>query len=267
VLVALGIFAIIVPEDHNQRAFLSTAGLFLIFALPCFLFVSEPRRPVAAATRAARAAFGQLAESFRQARAHDGVLRFLLARFLYLDAISTVIAYMTVYAKRTAGFSGGERTALLALSVVFAALGAFGAGLLVERLGPKRVLVGVLLLFAVAVGIEAASGAGELLWLVGPLVGITLGAVGASDRIFLLRLIPSSQRGEFFGISGLVGKLSSGFGPFVLWSGTIWVATMATDALGKPGASRIAMIALAAAAVAGVLVLRPLSDRPRPGSA
>src|SRR5207245_5413693 len=119
---------------------------------PCFLFVREAPRPAAAR---ARAALRQLAHSLRQAREHDGVLRFLLARFLYLDAISTVITYMTVYAKRTAGFSGGERTALLALSVVFAALGAFGGGVLTERIGPKRVLVGILLLFAGALGAEA----------------------------------------------------------------------------------------------------------------
>jgi UMF1 family MFS transporter len=266
VLFALGLFQIIVPDDHNQRAFLPTAALFVLFALPCFLFVSEPRRREAV-TDTLRSAFGQLAESLRQARKYDGVLRFLLARFLYLDAISTVVAYMTVYAKRTAGFSGGERTALLALSVVFAAVGAFGAGVVVERLGPKRVLIGVLVLFGAALGIEAASGTGELLWIIGPLVGVTLGAVGTSDRIFLLRLIPASQRGEFFGISGLVGKLSSGFGPFLLWSGTIWVATTSIDAIGKPGASRIAMVALAAASLVGVLVLRPLSDAPRPGSA
>ena len=84
VLVALGIFTVIVPDNQNQRAFLPTAGLFLVFALPCFLFVSEPRRPGTAAARAARDAFGQLAHAWRQARAHDGVLRFLLARFLYL---------------------------------------------------------------------------------------------------------------------------------------------------------------------------------------
>jgi MFS transporter, UMF1 family len=267
VLVALGLFVLIVPEDQNQRAFLPTAALFLVFALPCFLFVSEPRRRGVAAGRATREAFGQVVNALRLARAREGVLRFLLARFLYLDAISTVITYMTVYAKRTAGFSGGERTALLALSVVFAALGAFGGGMLTERIGPKRVLIGILVLFAGALGVEAASGAGQLLWVIGPLVGITLGAVGASDRIFLLRLIPASQRGEFFGISGLVGKLSSGFGPFVLWSGTIWLAITLFDSMGKPGASRIAMIALAAASGVGILVLRPLSDAPRPGSA
>jgi UMF1 family MFS transporter len=266
VLFALGLFVLIVPEDHNQRAFLPTAGLFLVFALPCFLFVSETRVDKAPAA-ALRSVLGQLVHSLREARTHAGVLRLLLARFLYLDAISTVIAYMTVYAKRTAGFSGHERTALLALSVVFAALGSFGAGAGVERFGPKRILVGVLVLFSAAIGLEAATGSDALLWVVGPLVGIALGAVGTADRVFLLRLVPANQRGEFFGLSGLVGKLSSGFGPFILWSGTIWLATGAIEALGKAGASRIAMVALAAAAVVGVIVLRPLSDEPRPGSA
>ena len=103
--------------------------------------------------------------------------------------------------------------------------------------------------------------------MIGPVVGVTLGAVGSSDRVFLLRLIPATQRGEFFGISGLVGKLSSGFGPFILWGGTIWLVTTLIDSVGKPGASRVAMIGLAATAMVGVLILRRLSDAPRPGSA
>ena len=59
----------------------------------------------------------------------------------------------------------------------------------------------------------------------------------------------------------LVGKLSSGFGPLVLWGGTVLVATEVAG-LSRFTASRIAVVVLAGAAVAGFLVLRPLRDQP-----
>src|SRR5919109_1307984 len=49
-LPVFGLFAAadVVPEGENQRAFLPAAFLFLVFALPCFLFVRErgPARAV-----------------------------------------------------------------------------------------------------------------------------------------------------------------------------------------------------------------------------
>ena len=105
------------------------------------------------------------------------------------------------------------------------------------------------------------TGSGELLWVVGPLLGGVLGSLSAVDRVFLLRLVPPERRGEDFGLYALVGKLSTGFGPLVLWGGTILVATELAG-LSKFDASRVAVVVLAGAALAGLLILRPLADRP-----
>ena len=105
----------------------------------------------------------------------------------------------------------------------------------------------------------AVSGSGELLWFVGPLIGIALGSLSAVDRIYLLQLVPPERRGEDFGLYAMVGKLSSGFGPLVLWGGTILVAHDVAG-LSLFDASRIAVVVLAASALLGLLILRPLPD-------
>jgi MFS transporter, UMF1 family len=264
VFFVLALFAVanVVPEGENQRAFLPTAVLFLLFALPAFFIIREPRvrRATPEGARLVRDALAQVVGSLGEIR-NLGVGRFLLARFLYVDAIATVIAFMIVYAKRVSDLSEGTLTVLLGVSIAFAVVGAFAAGVLVERLGPKRVLFAILLLFAATLVVTGATGSELLLWVAGPITGLSLGAVWTSDRVFMLRLTPEDKRGEFFGLYALAGKLSSGVGPLVLWGGTIWLLSTVLDVLEKPGASRVALLVLALAALAGVLVLRPLSDR------
>jgi len=246
----------IATDGHAQRAFLPAAALFGLFALPLFFLVREDRPP--GAQRPA-GPFAQLAATVRRAR-REPHGRLLLARFFYVDAIATVLAFMTVYARRTGDFDGKEIDLLLAVSAVTAIVGAFGAGLLAERHGPRRVVLGTLAMTITVLVIGAGTGSSALLWVIGPLVGVALGSLSAVDRIFLLRLVPSERRGEDFALYALVGKLSSGFGPLVLWGGTVLVATEL--GLSKFDASRIAIFVLAGAALAGYLILRPLPDEP-----
>jgi UMF1 family MFS transporter len=258
-LTALFLIGSFVHDGHAQRAFLPAAALFGLFALPCFLLVRERPKPAPEPGEQAPARpFAQLAATVRRARgAPHG--RLLLARFFYVDAIATVLAYLTVYARRTGDFDGGSIDVLLAISALIAIAGAIGGGVLAERFGPKRVIVWTLAIAIVSLFAEAATGIGALLWIVGPLVGIVLGSLSAVDRVFLLRLVPEERRGEDFGLYALVGKLSTGFGPLVLWGGTILLLHDGAG-LSKFDASRAAVLVLVASALAGLLILRPLAD-------
>lgn len=262
VMLAVFVLGAVVGDD-NQAAFLPTAVLFGVFALPCLLFVRErgERRAVGLGQvrGLAAEALTRTRDGLRAAR-HASYGRFLLARFFYVDAVATVIAFMTVYAKRT-GLDDAQVDALLTLSIVFAAGGALVAGRLAERIGPKRVLAGTVVLVVVTLVVTAGSGAAAVLWVAGPVVGVALGAVNASDRVLLLALTGEAERGEVFGLYALVGKVSSGLGPFVLWGGTIWLLSDVTSALSVADASRAAMGVLAAAALVGLGLLRAVPDR------
>lgn len=266
VLVGSTILGAIVPKDDYQVAFVPTALMFFVFAIPIFLFVRERG---ARTTRehgvgtVVRNAFGQVARTARHIRdEHRATGRFLIARFLYVDAIATVIAYMTVYMSRVGDFTEAQKTTVLGLAMIAAALGGFVSGTLVERLGPKRVLVGILTFAALTLTVAGVTGSAQLVWVLGPAVGITLGGVWTSDRVFMMRLSPPDVRGEFFGVYNLVGKLSSGFGPLVLWGGTVWLLHERSG-WSTLDASRVALLVLAAAILAGLWVLRPLTDEPR----
>ena len=269
VLIGSQVLAVIVSSagDDRQAAFVPTAILFAVFSIPIFVFVREPRP----ATRAAadklsvivRRALGQLAATTTHIRREQrDVGRFLIARFLYVDAIATVIAYMTVYMGRVGDFTTQQETIVLGSAMLAAAIGAFISGRLVEAHGPKFVLQWILRIATVTLLTAAISGSDELVWVLGPAIGVTLGAVWTSDRVFMMRLSPPEVRGEYFGIYNLVGKLSSGIGPLVLWGGTIWLLHD-NGSWSELDASRVALGMLALAVVAGLWVLRPLADHVR----
>lgn len=261
-LTALALIGMTATDGHAQRAFLPAAALFAVFALPLVLLVREDRKP---SERPAVGPFAQLVLTLRRARRGPHG-RLLLARFFYVDAIATVLAFMTVYARRTGDFDGRAIDLLLAISTVAAIGGAIGAGLLAERVGPRRVVLGTLAMTVAALGVGAGTGSSALLWVLGPLIGVALGSLSAVDRVFLLRLVPEQHRGEDFALYALVGKLSTGFGPLVLWGGTILAATELAG-LSRFDASRVAIFVLAASALAGFVILRPLSDRVLPAAA
>jgi UMF1 family MFS transporter len=256
-ITALLLIGMIATDGHAQRAFIPGAVLFAVFALPLFFLVREHREP---GERATLGPFTQLAATVRRAR-REPHGRLLLARFFYVDAIATVLQFMTVYARRTGDFDGRDIDLLLLVATVAAIGGAIGAGLLAERIGPKRVLLGTLAMTIVALVLGAGTGSSAALWVLGPVIGIALGSLSAVDRVFMLRLVPVERRGEDFALYAMVGKLASGFGPLVLWGGTILVATELAG-LSKFDASRLAIFVLAGSAVIGYLILRPLSDRP-----
>ena len=258
----------LVGESENQQAFLPTALLFLALALPCLLLVRETRArggPSGAEERARgpHNPFRQLVVSVRRAWGRP-YGRFLLARFLYVDALATMVAFVSVFARRTGSFSGNQISILLGLATISAVVGALLAGGLMERFGPKHVLIGTLLGGAVALFVVGITGVPVLLWVAAPVVGAAIGSVTASDRVYVLRLTEPERRGEVFGLYALVGRVSSGFGALILWGGTVALLTDVLDVASPYDASRVAVCVLAIAALGGLFILRPLPEQREP---
>jgi UMF1 family MFS transporter len=254
---------LLVGEGSKQRAF-APAGLFyLVFALPALLLVREAPHTHAAGGRSfgVRGAYGQFVRSLQEVRRHRRVARFLVGRFLYADAIATLSAFLTVYMTRLGGFSESGKNLVVGIAVLAAAGGALVAGRLVEWHGPKRPLLVVLPVFAGGVLLSALIGEPWTVWVAGPVVGVALGVVWTADRLFMLRLTPTEVRGQFFGFFNLASRAASAVGPLIVWSGTVWILHQQTGWLSALGASRVALAGLAAAALLGWAVIRPLSDQ------
>lgn len=247
-----------------EDRFLLAAVLFGAFAVPIFLVVRERGTGHEFGLDDVRASFRQVVTTLRMGGEVPGLLRFLLARFFYTDAVNTIIVVMSVVAVRAMGLSDDEAILVLVLLTVVAIVASFGWGLLVDRLGPRRTLIIVLWSWAFGLAAGAISlGLGSpfglpLFVLAGAVLGSGLGGVQVADRVFLMRLAPRERLGEFFGLYGLVGKGSQVIGQ-ILYGATILIFF---DRLGV-AAYQLAVISLLGAVAVGLWLLRPISDAPR----
>lgn len=234
-----------------------TAALFLLFALPIFLFVREPQ-PRAQPRATLREAVRQIGDTFRNTGQYPGLRRFLLGRVFYTDAANTLIIFMGVFVTNEIGFS--ERGAqLVSLSAILGAIvGGLAMGFVVDQIGPRRALNMVLVLWMVvlsaAVVIAIADLPGSLFWGVAALAGAALGGTWAADRPYMLLLSPPDRLGEFYGLYSMVGRFAAVVGP------ALWALIADTLGWGRPAA----VAGLLVMVIIAFFILRGVGDRPRP---
>jgi len=221
-IISLYSIAPIAERFGKTSAFPAEAVLFLVFALPCFLLVPDRGRGTLWRSGLVRDTFAHVAVTFAKLRDVPGLGRFLCAHFLYTDAVNTVVLFMALYVTKVGGFTSPEVTRLLALSTVFAIVGAFGEGPLIDWLGAKRALYVSLAFWVGALGLTFGAVAKSAFWLVGPMTGTALGSLWAADRVVMFRLSPPEALGEFYGIYGMVGRFAAITGPLV-WGVVVYV--------------------------------------------
>ncbi|MCZ4496493.1 MAG: major facilitator superfamily 1 [Thermoleophilia bacterium] len=258
---------VIVGEDDKQAAFAPASLIFLVSAVPLLLLARERRHPIDEPILAGRFGTGLMRTAWRRMqfaiqrlRQHPQILRLLAGRFLYTDAVGTVNIYAIIYIGRVGDFSEREKNLILLLVVACAGAGAIGSGWVSGLLGPRRTLLRIMPMFALGIAVVAIAGAPWTVWVLAPVVGITLGTVYTVDRVFMLALTPPELRGELFGFFNLIGRVAQALGPFVLWGGTIWLLHDATGWLSALDASRVSLGLLAISTLLGLLVIRPLRD-------
>ena len=274
IAVGLGLAAVF-GSDDKPFLFLMIACFFLLFALPCFFFVKERGNPNPRPVFNLAVIRESTAETLRTLRSgsqYPGLVRFLVGRVFYTDAINTVISIMALYTINVAVSTGlstqdGEEQAkrILMTAITFAVIGGFSWGWLVDRLGPKRTLnyvlygwIGVFML-ASAVGILGLPL--SALYVVACSAGFALGGIWAADRPLMLRLTPPTRIGEFYGLYGMVGRFSAVTGPLV-WAAVTAVTIRGFDLEPKVGQG-IAVLVLLSMIIISYVILRPVTDTPR----
>ncbi|HET7474319.1 MAG TPA: MFS transporter, partial [Candidatus Limnocylindrales bacterium] len=258
--IVIAILILVLGSKASGLTFILAAVLFALFSLPLFLIVREPRKSNAEPFRLRDAAgsWQQLRRTVDDARKVPGLLRFLVGRFFYTDPVNTVIVVMSVFAVKAIGLTETMANVVLLVLTVVAVIASFGWGQLVERIGPKRTLLIVLATWCVGLVIAGSVLSLPTFLLGGAFLGAGLGGVWTSDRVFMLRLSPPEQVGEFFGLYGIAGKFSAVSGPLLY--GSI-VSTLLDRGWGS-GAYQVGIFSFLILLVIGVLFLRGVPEPP-----
>jgi MFS transporter, UMF1 family len=227
-----------------QWSFVTVGVWWAVFTVPLMRYVREAppvRRLVPGA--ALRDALRELGATLRSLREHRNVWLFLLAYWLYIDGVDTVIR-MAVNFGQSLGFP--EDSLIKALLIVqfvgFPAAIAFGR--IGERLGARNA---VLLAIAVYIGVTLWANTlrtvGQF-YAMAVVIALVQGGVQSQSRALFAQLIPPDRAGEFFGFYNMLGKFAVILGPVLVG----WAALQLQD-------QRAALMALLVLFVPGALVL------------
>lgn len=198
--------------------YLAIAAAFLVFSLPAFYYL--PREASAKLGVRAAAAAG-MRESWRtlleilfkpQLRP---MLWFLLAYVFFEDGVNTVIYFAAGFASKTLGFSDTQNILLFLVVQVSALAGAYLWARPTDRLGPKRVVLLMLVQWSLVAAASYFVQSQRTFFIVAVLAGTGLGAIQAASRAFMSTLIPKGKEADFFGFYSLVGKASAVMGPIL----------------------------------------------------
>ncbi len=200
-----------------RYAFLSVAlwwggfSLFTVFWVPEVKTASRQRETGLVLTNG----FKQLSKTFKKLRHLKMVFLFLLAYWLYIDGVDTIIRMAVDY-----GLSLGFHSNDLILALLLVQFVGFPAALIFGKLGQawgvRRSIflaIGIYMLITIW-GIMISSR--QEFYILAIMIGLVQGGIQALSRSYYARLIPKAQAAEFYGFYNMLGKFATIIGPALM---------------------------------------------------
>jgi len=188
-------------------------GLFTVFTL---LWVSEPKcLQTQAAGGTVTSGIRQVIATFKKIRYLKTMFTFLLAYWLYIDGVDTVIRMAVDY-----GISIGLSSTHLIAALLITQFVGFPSALFFGKLGARWSVKGSIFIAIGAYVVITVWGvlmtSKEEFYILAAVVGLFQGGIQALSRSYYSRLVPKDLAGEFFGFYNMLGKFAAIFGPALI---------------------------------------------------
>jgi MFS transporter, UMF1 family len=228
----VGLFGVTAEGGLKYRALaLVVAIWFAFWAMPIFVVIPEipptPGIPRVGFLASYRVLVHDIAALFRFDR---HAVWFLISSALYRDGLVAIFSFGAVLAVSVYGLSAAEVIIFGVLANVVAAIGAFAAGVVEDRVGPKPVILTSLAALVAILLVMLLAHGETLFWIFGLLLCLWVGPAQSSSRTYLARLAPRGREGQMFGLYATTGRAVSFLAPglFALFSGVFGSARMGT---------------------------------------
>tara|TARA_B100001079_G_scaffold270304_1_gene284336 strand:+ start:1376 stop:2635 length:1260 start_codon:yes stop_codon:yes gene_type:complete len=198
-------------------SFMSVALWWLIFSLPIYLNVKEPTQSSSgkSVNRIITEAFSSLLNTARSIKEYKSAVIFLLAYFLYMDGVDTIIRMATSYGSDI-GLSATSMIQALLLTQFVGFPATLVFGYYADKFGYKYSLSFAIIVYIFVVLFSSQMDTALEFYVVACVVGLVQGGVQAISRSFFSTLIPTNKAAEFFGFYNFIGKSSVFIGPFMV---------------------------------------------------
>jgi len=195
-----------------KLSFVSVAAWWLVFSIPLFRRVPEPRAVLTAGARPVRDAFGTVWRTFGELRGYRQAFLMLVAFLLYNDGIQTMIKMSSIYGAE-AGIDANAQIAAYVLVQFVGIPFSFIFGALAGRIGAKPAIFVALVVYT---GISVLGYFMTTAWhffALAFLVGTVQGGSQALSRSLFARMIPKAKSSEYFGFFSVFEKFAGIAGP------------------------------------------------------
>lgn len=235
-----------------QLGFCITAVWWGLFTLPILKnakqihYVEPEKNPVANS-------FKRLGKTFANIRKYKLVFAFLIAYFLYIDGVDTIIKMCVPYSTDVLGLDPSNIYLLLGILLVIQIIAfpfALMYGRLAKKFGTKRMIVVAIITYIVACIFASVMFDIWNVFVLGVLIGSAQGGIQALSRSYYAKIIPKKNSNEFFGFYNIFGKFAAILGPFLM-------ALIATIT----GIPRLSILAILPLFILGLIIFLRLPDQ------
>jgi len=261
-LAILLIIMVLLPNSNSsdyyfyvRLSFIIAAAFFLFFSIPLFLILNEPKIKNPIKTDLLKNGIVKSFHTFKSIfflKDYPSIKKFLIAFFLYNDAIITIIVFASIFAANILKMTDEEIIYFFVIVQSTAIIGSFVFGIVSDHIGPKKTIIITLVIWLIVIiGAFFVQTIIEF-YVVGLLAGMSIGSSQSCSRSLMALLTPKEREAEFFGFyDGLFGKSSAVIGP--LFYGII------SDFSNE----RLAVLAIGLFFIAGIIILIKVKDPER----
>ena len=202
--------------DAVLWSFLSVALWWFIFSFPLFINVKETKSVKKNINLSIiKRAFTNLYQTARSIKKYKSAAIFLLAYFMYMDGVDTIIRMATSYGSDI-GLTATSMIGALLLTQFIGFPATLVFGLYADKFGYKKSLTFAILVYIGVVLFSSQMDTAFEFYIVASVIGLVQGGVQAISRSYFSNLIPEDKAAEFFGFYNFIGKSSVFFGPFMV---------------------------------------------------
>lgn len=201
-------------ENAMKVSFLITILWWLLLSVPLFKNVKQIHY-VEKTPNLIGHTFARLKETFGKIKKDKKLFYYILAYFLFIDGVYTIISMATTY-----GSEVGIDSVSLVLALLLTQFVAFPCALLSAALAKRFGTVPMIKVFIVMYSVICLWGfrlsqAWEF-WVLAVMVGICQGGIQALSRSHFGKLIPKEESSEYFGLFDIFGKFADFLGPLIV---------------------------------------------------
>ena len=220
------------PEAREGTRFVGplVAIWFVVFMIPFFLFVREPRTQKAP-KGAVKLALNDLKTTLKRLPQDRSLFAYLGSAMFYRDALNGMYAFGGIYAAGVLGWSVQNVGIFGIIAIIAGAVAAWLGGMADSRFGPKPVIV-VCIVALTAMGVaivlisrdtmfgmpvpEGSALPDIAFYVIGATIGAAGGVIQSASRTMMVRQANPARMTEAFGLYALSGKATSFLAPLLI---------------------------------------------------